>query len=117
MTTVAIAGGFAKTQKRAIVSLGASGTVQAAVANKKLKIYAYSLQSRNDGMTIQFTDGNGGVNLTHIWTLNAREGVISPIAPPASFYFATSLGTALYAVISGAGTVDIDACYWDDDAV
>ena len=117
MTTLHTSGtGVPKTQRRAVVSLGASGIVIAAVTGKRLKVYAYSLQSRNDGMTVQLTDGLGGTNLTHIWTCNAREGVISPIAVPLTYYFATTAGSLLYAVVTGGGTIDIDLSYWDDDA-
>lgn len=117
MTTVAVAGGYAKTQQRGVVSLAASGIVLAAVPGKRLKVYTFSLQSRNDNMTAQFTDGAGGTNLGHVWTLNAREGMSAPVSTPATFIFATSPGTALYAVLTGAGIVDFEISYWADDAV
>lgn len=117
MTTVAVAGGYAKTQRRAVVSLAASGIVVAAVPGKMLKVYTFSLQSRSDNMTAQFTDGAGGTNLGHVWSFNAREGMVSPVSPPATFIFATSPGTALYAVLTGTGTVDVEVSYWADDAL
>jgi hypothetical protein len=116
MTTIAVKGGFAKNQKRAAVALAASGNIVAAVAGGLIKVITYSFQSRNDGMTIQLTDGNGGAALTHVWTFNTREGVIAPLAQPDTYHFAGSAGTALYGVITGAGTVDVDVSYWDDDS-
>lgn len=109
--------GVAKTQQRAVITLVGSSIVIGAVPGKRLKIYQHSIQSRNDGMTVQLTDGFGGVNLTHIWTFNAREGVESPVALPPVFLYATTAGNALWGVVSGAGSVDLDVSYWDDDAV
>lgn len=107
--------GAAKTLKRAVVSLTATGTVIAAVSGRRLKVYQYALQSRNDSMTVRFRDGSAGGNLGLEWSLNAREGVSSgPVNPPA-FLFGTTAGNALDAVVSGTGTVWVEVSYWDDD--
>jgi hypothetical protein len=115
VTDLAVHGGGPKTQKTAVQALSGSGNVVPGVAGAVIKVKGYSFQSRNDGMTLQLTDGNGGPALTHLWTFNAREGVIAPATVPNTYHFATSVGTALYAVITGAGTVDIDVAYWDAD--
>ena len=109
-------GGSGKTLKRAVVSLTATGDVIAAVASKKLKIFCYELQSRNDSMTVQLRDGAAGSSLSIRWALNTRELAISAAVNPPTFLLVTSAGSALQAVITGTGTVDIAASYWDDDA-
>ena len=108
-------GGSGKTLKRAVVALTVTGDAVAAVASKKLKIYTYELQSRNDSMTVQFRDGAGS-SMSIRWALNTRELAISGTTNPPTFLFATSAGNALQAVITGTGTVDIAVSYWDDDA-
>lgn|SRR5574343_352547 len=108
---------YEKTRKTSVVSLSASGNVIAAVASKLIKVYQFEIQSLNDGMTVKFTDGNGGSNLGFAWNLNTREGVMSSVATPPNFLFKNaSVNTAIYAVITGTGTVNITARYWDDDA-
>lgn len=109
-------GGSGKTLKRAVVALTATGDVIAAVTSKKLKIYAFEIQSRNDTMTVQFRDGASGSTLGLRWGLNTRELAISGVTNPPTFLFTTSAGTALQAVITGTGTIDIATSYWDDDA-
>lgn len=114
-TWTVVDGGAGKTLKRAVVSLTATGTVIAAVSGRRLKVYQYAIQSRNDGMTARFRDGTAGSNLGLEWSLNTREGVSSgPVNPPA-FLFATTAGNSLDAVLSGTGTVWIEVSYWDDD--
>ncbi|HWO69659.1 MAG TPA: hypothetical protein VNP94_02750, partial [Actinomycetota bacterium] len=96
-------GGAGKTLKRAVVSLTATGTVVAAVSGRRIKVYQYAIQSRNDGMTVRFRDGGAGANLGLDWSLNTREGAQSgPVNPPA-FIFGTSAGNSLDAVVSGTG--------------
>ncbi len=105
-----------KTLKRAVVTLNATGDVIAAVGAKRLKVYQYALQSRNDTMTVQFRDGAAGSFLGLRWGLNAREGASGAATDPARYLFATTAGQALQAVIGGAGNIDIEISYWDDDA-
>jgi len=109
-------GGSGKTLKRAVVSLTASGTIVAAVASKVTKVYAFSVQSLNDSMTLQITDGSGGSALDQLWTLNTREGIMGSAVNPPSFLFKTTANTILYATITGTGTLKIAVSYWDDDA-
>jgi hypothetical protein len=107
--------GSGKSLKRAVVSLTASGNIVAGVTGKLIKVYAYSIQSINDTMTAQITNGSGGAALDQLWTLNAREGVMGSAVNPPSFLFATTAATALYATITGTGTFKIAVSYWDDD--
>ena len=108
-------GGSGKTLKRAVVALTATGDVIVAVSTKRLKVFHYAVQSRADGMTVQFRDGAAGALLGLRWGLNNREGAVGGAVNPPAFLFATIAGNALQAVISGTGTVDIEVTYWDDD--
>lgn len=101
------------TLKRAVVSLSASGNVVAAVASNKITVYQYAVQSRNDSMTFQFTDGNGGPALGLRWTLNAREGAQSAVSPPGWIFRNANNNTAIYGTITGTGTVDVEVSYWE----
>jgi len=116
MTTIAATGGFQKTQKRAVVSLTGSGTFVAAVSGRRIKVYAFTIQSRSATMTVQLTDGNGGANLTRIYTLGVGTEKDAAPCTPNTYHFATTAGSALYVVITGTGTIDLDCSYWDDDA-
>ena len=116
MTDVAVHGGPTKAQKRAVFSATVSGFVVAAVTGKRIKVYGYSIQARTDGASAKLTDGNGGADLTHVWTLNAREGACPPFTTPNTYICATTKDNGLYAVLTGGQTVDIDVSYWDDDA-
>lgn len=105
--------GTLKTLKRAVFT-GVSGDVVAAVAGKRIKVYALDIQAAADASSVQLTDGNGGSALTFAWAFNNREGVsVSPIKPPA-YLFATTAGTSLYCVVTG--TVKVEVSYWDDDS-
>ena len=116
MTSVGVQGDKPKAVQRAVpLPFTSSGFVVAAVAGFRIKVYAYSYQSRNDAMSVQLTDGQGGPALDQVWTFNAREGVISPASVPDTYFFSTSLGNGLYAVITGTGTVDIAVSYWAND--
>ncbi len=115
MTSVGVHGDKPKLLRRAVVSLSASGVVVPAVSGFHIKVYAYSFQSRDDGMTVQFKDGSGGINLDQVWSFNQREGTISPACVPDTYFFATDLSNALYAQISGTGTIDIAVSYWSMD--
>ena len=112
---VVLADSYGKTIKKAVVSLTASGNIVAAVASKSIRIFELAAQSRNDGMTLQVTDGSGGAALSLRWAFNTREGVSRIINPPA-WLAKTTDNTALYATITGTGTIDIEVSYWDDDA-
>lgn len=105
--------GTIKTFKRAVFS-AASGDVVAAVAGKRIKVYAYSLQAGADSSAVQLTNGSGGSNLTINWSLNNREGLASATIKPPNYLFATTAGTSLYAVVTG--TISVEVSYWDDDA-
>lgn len=104
-----------KTLKRAIVALTETGNIVAAVTGKRLKVFSYAVQSRDDSMTVQFRDGAAGSVLSLRWTLNSREGATIGATTPPKFLFQTTAGNALQAVITGTGTIDIEVSYWDDD--
>lgn len=114
-TWTVLDGGSGKTLKRAVVALTATGDVVAAVAGRRIKVYAWEIQSRNDTMTVQFRDGAAGAFLGVRWNFNTREGAMGSAVQPPTFIFATSAGNALQAVITGTGTVDLAVSYWDDD--
>lgn len=112
----AINGGSGKTLKTAAVALTATGTVVAAVTGKRIKVYRYAIQSRNDTMTVRFRDGGAGSAIGMEWLLNTREGVSSGAVDPPNFLFATTAGNSLDAIVSGTGTVWVEVQYFDDDA-
>lgn len=110
------ANAFGKTIKRAVVSLSASGNIVAAAgASKAIRVFAFAAQSRNDSMTLQVTSGSGGSAISLRWAFNTREGVSQTVTPLA-WLMITADNTALYATITGTGTIDIEVSYWDDDA-
>lgn len=111
-------GGAGKTLKTKKFSMTSTGTVIAAVASKRIKVYAVKIAASNKDMTVNFRDdastlieepvpmGTGGGTVgMYIETLN----------PPA-FLFATSAGNSLDLVMTGTGTVSGRLSYWDDDA-
>ena len=110
--------GFESTSglKRAVVALAATGNVVAAVAGKRIKVYAFELQSRDASMTFQFRDGAAGNLLGARWGFNAREGAMAqPVSPPV-YLFQTTAGNALQGVLTGTGTIDCAVSYWDDNS-
>jgi hypothetical protein len=58
--TVTIGDSIKAPLKREVVSLSATGDVVAAVPTRKIKAYAWALQSRDNGMTVQLRDGAAG---------------------------------------------------------
>lgn len=105
--------GTVKVLKRAVFA-ATSGDVVAAVAGKRIKVYALNIQAGADASSAQLTDGNGGSALTFAWVFNTREGVsVSPIKPPA-YLLATSAGSSLYCVVTG--TVKVEVSYWNSDS-
>lgn len=111
----AVTSGTAKTLKRVIAALTVTGDVIAAVATKKLKVYAYAMQSRNASMTVQLRDGGSGSLVSLRWALGSAVLVVTSAITPDGFLFTTTAGNALQAVITGTGTIDIEVSYWDDD--
>ena len=110
-------GGSGKTLKRAVVSLSADGDVVALVSSKRIKVYAFEIQSRSDSMNMQFKSNNAaGTALGIRWAFNTREGAMGSAVNPPAFLFGTAAGEALYADVTGTGTVDISVSYFDDDA-
>ncbi len=108
--------GSGKSLKLAAVSLTTTGTIVPAVSGKRIKVYRYAIQGRNDGVTLQFRDGSAGSSLSIEWIFNAREGVSSGSVSPPEFLFGTSAGNSLDGVVTGIGTVWVEVSYFDDDA-
>lgn len=106
--------GTVKALKRAVFA-STSGDVVPAVTGKKIKVYAYAIQSGGAGAVCQLKDGSGGANLTIGWEFDSREGVAPSTIKPPAYLFSTSPGTSLYAQITG--TIRVEVSYWDDDAV
>jgi hypothetical protein len=110
------ADGTVKTLKRATLNTGTSGTaVVAAVAGRRIKVYAYALQSTGT-VNAKLRDGASGTDLTLNWSFQAREGVAPPAVKPPAYLFATTAGNALQLVLSDAITTGVEVSYWDDDA-
>ena len=104
--------GAGKTLKTIAVSLSSTGNAIAAVATKKLKVYAVKLVC-SAALSIYFRDG-GSTALEGAQSIAANGGYVESINPPA-FLFTTSAGNSLDLVISGTGTVAGRISYWDDD--
>jgi hypothetical protein len=105
--------GGGKTIKSAAFSLSATGTVVAAVASKRIKVFAVKLVV-SAGMSVNFRDG-ASTNLEGAMPLMAKGGFTEIVEPP-TFLFGTSAGNRLDLVISGTGTASGRVSYWDDDA-
>lgn len=108
-----IDGGSGKTLKSAAFTLSATGTVVAAVATKRIKVYALKLIV-DASISVHFRDG-ASTALEGAQTLLANGGVVESVNPP-SFLFASSAGNSLDLVISGTGNASGRVTYWDDDA-
>jgi len=109
-------GGAGKTLKRLAGSTAATASIIAAVGGKRLKVFAFAVQSRNDTMTVQMRDGAAGSMTSLQWSLNTREGVVASAINPPGFLFGTTAGNALDLVVTGTGTIHWEVSYWDDDA-
>ena len=107
-----VSGGSGKTLKSKDFSLTATGTVIAAVATKRLKVYAIKLVP-SAACTVAFRDG-GATALEGAQSLAANGGYVESVPPPA-WLLATSAGNALDLVITGTATVAGRVSYWDDD--
>ena len=103
-----------KALKRAVVNVAATGDVVAAVAGRRIKVYAYAMQGQGT-VTAFLRDGAAGDPLTLTWNFQAREGVVAQPTKPPTYLFATSQGNALQVVLSAAVTVGVEVSYWDDD--
>ena len=110
------ADGTVKTLKRAILNSSTSGTaVVAATAGRRIKVYAYALQSTGT-VSAKLRDGAAGSDLTLDWSFQAREGVAPPAVKPPAYLFATTAGNDLQLVLSNSITTGVEVSYWDDDA-
>ena len=110
-----------KTLKTVSGSLTSDTDVIAAVASKRLKVYAYSLiTTDNTGTTVMFkSNGTGGTELWRVYLkgpdANTPFGANLSVAAP-TFLFATVAGEKLTADVSSGATVHYSIAYCDDDA-
>lgn len=111
ITASGILGG--KTLKSAKFSLTATGSVVAAVASKRIKVYAYKLVV-SAAVAVKWRSG-ASTDLEDLQPLALSGGEAESIMPPA-FLFGTVAGESLDMVISGIGTVSGRISYFDDDA-
>jgi len=104
----------ARAYKTEDINHGASGdnTIVAAVASKRIKVYAIVLVSSGT-VNVKWKDG-AATDLTGDINLQAREGY-TILATPPTFILATTAGNALILNLSGAVGVDGWVAYWDDD--
>jgi hypothetical protein len=91
--------------KRAIIDHAVSGnnTIVSAVTAKKIRVYAVVLVSAGT-MTVRFTSGAGGTNLTGDMTTAAGTGFSSDFCPVG--HFETNAGQALVLNLSAATSSD-----------
>lgn len=113
--------GHGKTLKSVSLSLSTSGDndIIAAVASKKLTIYALSLTTKadiSDGLTAKFTDGAAG---TQMWAADAMVpatqswGVVEAVAPP-GYLFQLTTNTKLVLNLSAAKATQVNVSYWEE---
>lgn len=113
--------GHGKTLKSVSLSLSTSGDndIIAAVAAKKLTIYALSLTTKADisaGLTAKFTDGAAG---TQMWAADALVpatqswGVVEAVAPP-GYLFQLTTNTKLVLNLSAAKATQVNVSYWEE---
>ena len=108
-----------KTLKTVTGTVSVDTDIVAAVASKRIKVYAYSLISASTtSNTITFQD-NG---VTPIWTVplqapaaSSMFGANLAVSPP-GFLFATTAGLKLRLDVSAAVNVTYSVAYWDADA-
>lgn len=103
----------AKTLKSASFSLAATGTVVAAVASKRIKVYAIKLNV-SAAISVNFRSG-GATALEGAQPMAAKATYTESVKPPA-FLFGTTAGQSLDLVITGTGTAAGRVSYFDDDA-
>jgi len=105
-----------KTLKTSAFTLGATGTVVAAVPGRKIKVYSVKLYtSTTVSLVVNFRDGNTtAIEGPH--AIAGTSGYTETINPPYSL-FTTSSGTSLDLVTSGSGTVAGRVSYWDNDPI
>ena len=101
-----------KTIKSIVVNISATGTVIAAVATKKIKVFAVKLILSAD-LSLNFRDGAATL-LEGPMPMLANSGYVESVTPP-MFLFCTTAGASLDLVIVGAGSVLGRISYWDDD--
>jgi hypothetical protein len=103
--------GVVLTVKTANAAPASSGdnTIIAAVASKKIRVLAWSVQAQGT-VTVRWEDG-AGVNISAPWLLQAREGVVKPSGGGGAFYFQSSSGNALVLNLSAAITVGVEVTY------
>ena len=100
-----------QTLKSAAFSVTATGTIIAAVANKKLCVYAL-VMNHSAAITTNLRDG-GASNLEGAMSFAANGGRVENVNPPA-YLFRTTAGNSLDLVQSGAGTVAGRLSYWEE---
>jgi len=105
---------FGKTLKTASISVAASGdnTIVAAVASKRIKVYAINLSAVGT-VSVKWKDG-AATDFQGAQDLQAREGYTLSVSPPA-FLLGTTAGNALILNLSAAVGVRGWIAYWDDD--
>ncbi len=110
--------GHGKTIKFVTGTVSADTDIVAAVASKRIKVFAYSLISASTtSNTITFQSNAS----TALWTTplqaitDTMTGSNLAVSVP-SFLFATAAGEKLTLDVSAAQNVTYNVAYWDDDA-
>lgn len=102
-----------KTLQSAPFSVSATGTVVAAVASKRIKVYAVKLVV-SAAISVKWRDG-GSADIEGAQPFAANSGSVEFVDPP-NFLFGTTAGNSLDLVITGSGTAAGRVSYWSDDA-
>jgi hypothetical protein len=86
------------------VSTAGNNTLISAVSGKRICVTGFMIQGAGT-VSVKFTNGSGGADLTGAFTFQAREGATSPSVAPPYHHFATTQNTALIINLSDAVSV------------
>ena len=119
----AVTSGATRTYKTYSATISADTDIIAAVASKRIKVYAYSITtvSATENSIIFKSNGTAGTELWRV-DLQAPASVVAganlAVAPglDGAFLFATVACEKLTADLGAAVAIHISVAYWDDDA-
>lgn len=95
------------------VSVSGDNPIVAAVAGRRIKVVAYSIQATGT-VNVKWKDG-GGADLSGAFNFQAREGNAFGVPAP-SWMFGTQAGQSLLLNLDGSVAVNGFVTYFDDDA-
>lgn len=113
--------GFGKAFKTTSNNTTANANIIAAVATKRLKVYALTIVSTGANATRVIIKSNGNAG-TEMWrtllqgNTNAPMGYAQSVTPP-GYLFASVAGENVQLTTTQTDNLEYSAAYWDDDTV